>query len=127
MDKPTIDTYNKLAHEYDEETMGFWDMFPDTITTHFANSVSGQKNVLNVGSGPGRDGLLLQRKGVEVHCLDASYKWLWVIFYHCPLVPKRLMVCGRILHYYTCEKMSYRQHYWKYGGYSKHRVCWALV
>lgn len=28
MNKPTIDTYNEMANEYDDETVLFWDEFP---------------------------------------------------------------------------------------------------
>lgn len=70
MDKVTIDTYNRTAQEYDAETAGFWDLFPRTIIDIFADVTRGR--VLDVGSGPGRDGLILQKKGLEVTCLDAS-------------------------------------------------------
>lgn len=71
MDKKTIDTYNLLAKEYDEETTGFWESFPHSFIDAFAEEVKTGR-VLNIGSGPGRDGLLLQAKGVDVLCLDAS-------------------------------------------------------
>lgn len=70
MDTKTIDTYNKLAREYDDETLGFWDSFPRTFIDHFVAEVRGR--VLDVGSGPGRDGLLLKNAGLDVVCLDAS-------------------------------------------------------
>jgi len=69
MDKQTIDTYNQLAKEYDEETTDFWDRFPRTIFDKFIEATSGK--VLDVGSGPGRDGLVLQNAGLDVICLDA--------------------------------------------------------
>lgn len=71
MDKQTIDTYNQLAKEYDEETTYFWDEFPREYIKTFAEQV-GKGKVLNVGSGPGRDGLLLKESGLAVVCLDAS-------------------------------------------------------
>lgn len=70
MDKTTVDTYNKAAKQYDVETVDFWDRFPRTFFDKFIN-ISGQK-VLDVGSGPGRDGLILQKAGKNVVCLDAS-------------------------------------------------------
>lgn len=70
MDVKTIDTYNQMAGEYDAETAGFWNLFPRTVLDTFANMVQGR--VLDVGSGPGRDGLLLKEKGLHVTCLDAS-------------------------------------------------------
>lgn len=70
MDQKTIQTYNLIAKEYDEETIDFWEKFPRTFFDKFAELVKGK--VLDVGSGPGRDGLLLQERGLEVICLDAS-------------------------------------------------------
>ncbi|HAS80955.1 MAG: hypothetical protein UR25_C0003G0118 [Candidatus Nomurabacteria bacterium GW2011_GWE1_32_28] len=70
MDKQTIDTYNKMAKEYDNETVDFWDRFPRTFLDKFVE-LSGRK-IIDVGSGPGRDALLLQQTGKEVVCIDAS-------------------------------------------------------
>jgi SAM-dependent methyltransferase len=72
MDKQTIKTYDKLAEEYDAETINFWERFPDTIISTFAASIGEGGSVLDLGSGPGRDGLLLQNKGLSITCLDAS-------------------------------------------------------
>lgn len=70
MDQKTIQTYNQMAKEYDDETIDFWERFPRTFFDKFAELVQGK--ILDVGSGPGRDGLLLKEKGLEVICLDAS-------------------------------------------------------
>ena len=70
MDQKTIQTYNQLAKEYDEETIEFWESFPRTFFDQFAKRVHGK--IVDIGSGPGRDGLLLTEKGLEVVCLDAS-------------------------------------------------------
>lgn len=70
MDPQTIDTYNKRAKEYDEETIDFWDQFPRTFLDKFIE-LSGH-TVANIGSGPGKDGLLLKDAGKEVTCVDAS-------------------------------------------------------
>ena len=70
MDKKTINTYNRLAKEYDQETTDFWDKFPQDFFYEFIKLVQGR--VLDVGSGPGRDGLILQNEGLDVVCLDAS-------------------------------------------------------
>ncbi len=70
MDKLTIDTYNKLARDYDEETADFWERFPSTIIDKFSERAKGR--ILDIGSGPGRDGLILKEKGFDVVCLDAS-------------------------------------------------------
>jgi ubiquinone/menaquinone biosynthesis C-methylase UbiE len=73
MDKITIDTYNKMAIDYDNETADFWQTFPSGILNTFAEKLEG-RNVINIGSGPGRDALLLQEHGCKVICLDASSK-----------------------------------------------------
>ncbi len=70
MDQQTIDTYNKMAREYDDETVDFWEQFPRTFLDKFIE-LSGKK-IADVGSGPGRDGLLLQHAGKNVICIDAS-------------------------------------------------------
>ncbi len=70
MDKQTVDTYNKLAVQYDEETVNFWELFPRSFIDKFV-SLSGDR-VLDIGSGPGRDGLILLEKGKSVTGLDAS-------------------------------------------------------
>ena len=70
MDLQTIDTYNKTASVYDDETDSFWKRFPRTFLDKFI-SLSGD-NIVDIGSGPGRDGLLLQEAGKSVVCIDAS-------------------------------------------------------
>ncbi|MDO8474528.1 MAG: methyltransferase domain-containing protein [bacterium] len=72
MDKKTIDTYNKLAKEYDEETKDFWNIFPNIFIRKFCENIPTKGRVLDVGSGPGRDALILQRAGLDVTCFDAS-------------------------------------------------------
>lgn len=70
MDQKTVNTYNQLAKEYDEETADFWDRFPRTIIDKFMEFTNGR--VLDIGSGPGRDGLILKKAGLDIVCLDAS-------------------------------------------------------
>ncbi|HUC01990.1 MAG TPA: class I SAM-dependent methyltransferase [Candidatus Paceibacterota bacterium] len=70
MDPQTIKTYDEMAAAYDEETKDFWERFPRTIIDKFIESVKGK--ILDVGSGPGRDGLILKDRGLDVICLDAS-------------------------------------------------------
>lgn len=77
MDKITIDTYNKLADDYDKETEGFWKEFPVKIFEYFVDHCKG-KRILNLGSGPGRDAVILQDKGFDVVCLDASQKMVGI-------------------------------------------------
>jgi ubiquinone/menaquinone biosynthesis C-methylase UbiE len=70
MDQQTIKYYNELAKIYDDETKDFWERFPTTIIDAFVGLTNGK--ILDVGSGSGADGLILQRRGFEVICLDAS-------------------------------------------------------
>lgn len=70
MDEKTIQTYNLLAKKYDDETIDFWDKFPQNVLDKFVNHAKGR--ILDVGSGPGRDAIIIQNKGLEVICLDAS-------------------------------------------------------
>ena len=70
-DNVTIDAYDKYAQVYDDEVVSFWENFPQTFLDRFANQLPG-KRILNVGSGSGRDALLLQKLGLEVVCIDAS-------------------------------------------------------
>lgn len=70
MDPKTIQTYNQMAKEYDDETVDFWERFPRTFFERFAK-LAGRK-VIDIGSGPGRDGLLLKSMGIDITCLDAS-------------------------------------------------------
>lgn len=70
MNQQTIDAYNLHAKNYDEETIDFWNRFPRTFFNKFIELSHG--TVLDVGCGPGRDGLVLQEAGLQVVCLDAS-------------------------------------------------------
>jgi len=70
MDQKTVDAYNVHAQNYDEDTIDFWEKFPGTFFDRFIEMSHGK--VLDVGSGPGRDGLILKNAGLEVVCLDAS-------------------------------------------------------
>ncbi|MDO8572928.1 MAG: class I SAM-dependent methyltransferase [bacterium] len=70
MDQKTIQTYNQFAKEYDEETVDFWKKFPKTFIDKFTKLAQGK--VINIGSGPGRDALILKQGGLDVVCLDAS-------------------------------------------------------
>lgn len=70
MDLKTIHAYNQQALKYDEETTDFWERFPRSFFDEFIK-LSNNK-VLDVGSGPGRDGAILKDAGLDVTCLDAS-------------------------------------------------------
>jgi SAM-dependent methyltransferase len=67
----TIETYNKYAKIYDQEVIEFWESFPKEFIQQFVENLPG-KRVLNLGSGSGRDALLLRDTGLEVICFDAS-------------------------------------------------------
>lgn len=68
---PTIQTYDNYADIYDSEVVEFWQRFPSLTIDRFVSFLSGTK-VLNLGSGSGRDALLLRDAGLDVTCLDAS-------------------------------------------------------
>ncbi len=78
MDQQTIDTYNKMAKGYDEETANFWEIFPRTFLDEFIK-LSGKK-IIDIGSGPGRDGLLIKQAGKEIICIDASGEMIRLSF-----------------------------------------------
>jgi len=71
MDQATIKTYDRYYKEYDDEVIEFWDNFPLVIIDEFCKKLKG-KRILNLGSGSGRDALILRNKGLEVVCCDAS-------------------------------------------------------
>lgn len=71
MTSPTIDAYDKYAHVYDEEVVEFWENFPVDFIDAFTSGLNGRR-VLNLGSGSGRDAILLRDRNLEVVCLDAS-------------------------------------------------------
>lgn len=68
---PTIHTYDTYAHVYDAEVVDFWERFPAQTISAFQAALPGKK-VLDLGSGSGRDALLLRDAGLDVTCLDAS-------------------------------------------------------
>lgn len=70
MDIQTIKTYDQMAEEYDTETAVFWEVIQRTFFEEFKKEIT--ENVLDVGSGPGRDALVMQEYGIDVTCLDAS-------------------------------------------------------
>jgi len=67
----TIKTYDKYAQIYDDEVADFWDNFPETFIDNFVSLLHGQR-ILNLGSGSGRDAILLRNQKLEVVCVDAS-------------------------------------------------------
>lgn len=71
--KLTIEAYDKYAETYDEVVTDFWRNFPKSILREFTEKLPGRK-VLDLGSGSGRDAVLLRDTGLEVVCLDGSAK-----------------------------------------------------
>lgn len=51
----------------------FWEKFPRGYIDNFVSLLPGHK-ILDLGSGPGRDALLLRSSGLDVVCLDGSEK-----------------------------------------------------
>jgi len=70
-DEATVLTYDQYAEVYDAEVVEFWDRFPKTFLNRFRELLPGTQ-VLDVGSGSGRDALLLKSLGLEITCVDAS-------------------------------------------------------
>lgn len=70
-DSTTIRTYDAYHEVYDAETTGFWENFPREIMDTFVNLVPGNE-ILDLGSGPGRDAIMLRERGMSVTCLDGS-------------------------------------------------------
>lgn len=68
---PTIATYDQYAEVYDGEVVDFWNGFPPEFINDFTNLLPGRR-LLNLGSGSGRDAVLLRTCGLEVVCIDAS-------------------------------------------------------
>ncbi|MHB1440498.1 MAG: class I SAM-dependent DNA methyltransferase [Cuniculiplasma sp.] len=69
--RETIDAYDVYYEVYDAETMDFWEEFPRSMILEFQRCIKG-KNILDLGSGPGRDAEILRSFGMEVTCVDAS-------------------------------------------------------
>ena len=72
---PTIAAYDQYHDVYDREVVEFWNKFPPTTVQAFCDNLPGQQ-VLDLGSGSGRDALILRHHGLEVTCLDASEKMI---------------------------------------------------
>lgn len=69
----TIRTYDAIHELYDAETRDFWEKFPMETVKEFVDLLPGN-DILNLGSGPGRDSLLLREQGLNVTCIDGSRK-----------------------------------------------------
>ena len=67
----TIRTYNAINELYDAETRDFWDRFPIDIVRKFVELLPGDE-ILDLGSGPGRDAIILRNHGLKVTCVDGS-------------------------------------------------------
>jgi len=71
VDEATIRTYNKFFREYDEDVTDFWRNFPTRTIDRFCIRLKNKK-ILDLGSGSGRDALILRDRGLEIICCDAS-------------------------------------------------------
>lgn len=69
----TIRTYDAIHELYDAETQDFWNNFPIGIIEEYTQLLPG-KEVIDLGSGPGRDALILRELGLVVTCVDGSEK-----------------------------------------------------
>ncbi len=69
----TVAAYDQYSELYDQEVAEFWEKFPRATVKAFCGRLPG-KRVLDLGSGSGRDALILRAQGLEVTCLDASAK-----------------------------------------------------
>jgi len=67
----TIRAYEIKSQVYHNETEEFWRNFPTSTVGAFVNRLKGKK-ILDLGSGSGRDAVILRDKGLEVMCLDAA-------------------------------------------------------
>ena len=76
---PTIRTYDAIHDLYDAETRDFWEKFPAATVREFVSRLHG-KDVLNLGSGPGRDSLILREHGLSVTCIDGSKEMVEMTF-----------------------------------------------
>lgn len=70
---PTINTYNLYDDVYDKETEEFWENFPKSTIDIFVNELFGKK-ILDIGSGAGRDAIILRDRGLNITCIDAANK-----------------------------------------------------
>ncbi len=72
--KVTIRYFDKNVLEYEEEKKDFIKKFFQKQFDHFVNSVKkiNGKKILDLGSGPGRDGLLFKKEGFHSVCVDLS-------------------------------------------------------
>lgn len=72
LDDSTLRAYDAYHEVYDFETADFWERFPSALIDSFVSKLPGNR-VLNLGSGPGRDAILLRNRGLNVLCLDGSH------------------------------------------------------
>jgi SAM-dependent methyltransferase len=71
LNNPTVEAYDEYAQIYDDEVVDFWNNFPSNYINDLAEQLPGRR-ILNLGSGSGRDAVLLRDCGLEVVCVDAS-------------------------------------------------------
>jgi len=71
MDKKTIETYDANAKEFEEETKDYLGNYIIQDAELFLKKIKG-KNILDIGSGAGRDALFFKEKGFSPVCIDLS-------------------------------------------------------
>lgn len=71
----TIRAYNAIHELYDAETRDFWQRFPQETVKKFASLLPG-KEIVDLGSGPGRDAVILKEMGLFVTCVDGSERMI---------------------------------------------------
>lgn len=67
--------YDRYAEFYEKRTKTFADKFIDYDINLFLKKLPGKK-ILDLGSGPGRDSLIFQKRGFKPLCLDISKEML---------------------------------------------------
>jgi Methyltransferase domain. len=67
----TVKAYDDYPQVYDDMVVDFWQKFPQDFIKFFADNLP-TKNVLDLGSGSGRDAVLLRDAGLNVLCVDGA-------------------------------------------------------
>lgn len=72
MDRKTVESYDRTADGYEQDTADFWERLPQPPFLDAFTAMLNGRRVLDLGSGTGRDGLMFRDRGIEPICLDAS-------------------------------------------------------
>ena len=71
MNSATVQAYDDYPQVYDDMVIDFWQKFPSDFSQFFADNLPNKK-VLDLGSGSGRDAILLRDLGLDVLCVDGA-------------------------------------------------------